>query len=558
MKKLLFATTLSLSFSFASIAQVELTTKNFELESIKKHKDWNIIDAGLDVESGKVYVKFSQSICDQTKNAWTGTRTYKGLKWNIDKALFDDGFNYQTTEAKKYESSEDAVLNNEYVFGKTYMPGPTKLGKSIWAGGASLGRPVNNAFMFTNVVTGTAGMSGFKVNVSAVGCEPVVQETKYSGIFCGERAIVETVNSIDTKEEKGQKWIPMYNNAVPNGGNILFNTVGVGPADKQHYVFRKYNANGEVMKEQSLTFDYQCLPTIKEIEKKPGVFDYVIIMTPINYKKSKLTAAPANQYEYIRIDGESFDIKEQFKITAPNSQWIVSEVIEGDGAVYVLGVCGTKNNVYKDFALPKLKEYTTVQIAKVANGKLQYVTNTDDKKAQTILKVAPGLKGSAKATFHSVNTKLHAQNGRLFISAQNYFEGKYGAMVTMVFDENGNLETYLAKPEKTLSRGNLHFSGDGKSAYWLIEDLTLYNKFDSKTGQLTSNKVRFLANGLSVVKYDINGKQAAPIQSFVNEEWALTYNNTKLYETANDIVLLGRKLTKKAKDGEIVFVKIKK
>jgi hypothetical protein len=175
-----------------------------------------------------------------------------------------------------------------------------------------------------------------------------------------------------------------------------------------------------------------------------------------------------------------------------------------------------------------------------------------------MLSVVPGAKGSAKTSFHNMNIKIHAVNNKLLVSAQNNFAGKLGPLVAMVFDGNGNLENYLAKPEKIIARGSLHFTADGKTAYWVLQDLGAYNKYDSKTGVLTANKVKFLANAMHVVKYDIASKQAAPIQSFVNEEWALDYNNTQLYETATEILFLGKKLTKKAKESELVFIQLKK
>ncbi len=540
-------------------AQVNITTQNFELETVNKHKGWTIIEAGRDSITNKLYVKFAQSICDQTNNIWTGTRTFRGLKWNIDKLVFNDQFTLEKNELKNYPSSEEAVLNNEFVFGKTYTPLQVNIGKSFMQGGANFTRPLNNAFMFKNIITGTSGITGFKVNTSVVGCEPLAKDTKTQGTLCGERAVIENLGSTDITEEKGQKWYPVYNNPVPNGGNVLFNTVGVSAdPNKQHYVFKKFDANANVIKEQSFTFNYQCLPTVKEIEKSPGVFDYVLIMTPINYKKSKLTVAPANQYEYIRVDGETFDIKEQFTFTAPNSQWIITDLTEIDGAVYMLGVAGSKSTIYKDFAIPNWKEYTTFQLAKIAHGKLQYVTNTNQDQAQALLNVVPGAKGSAKASFHNFNVKIQAVNNRVFVSAQNNFAGKLGPLVAMVFDNNGNLENYIAKPEKIIARGSLHFTADGKTAYWVLQDLGAYNKFDSKTGALTANKVRFLANAMQVVKYDVTSKQAATIQSFVNEEWALDYNNTQLYETATEVMFLGKKLTKKAKESELVFIQLKK
>src|SRR5574343_732380 len=193
-------------------AQVEVTTKSFELESINKHKGWGIIDAGRDSATNAIYIKFAQAVCDQTNNAWTGTRTFRGLKWNIDKLVFNDQFTLENNLLKNYTSSEEAVQNNEYVFGKTYYPIQVNIGKSFIQGGANITRPLSNAFMFKNIITGTSGITGFKVNTSVVGCEPLVRDTKTQGTLCGERAVIENLGSTDISEQKGQKWYPVYNN----------------------------------------------------------------------------------------------------------------------------------------------------------------------------------------------------------------------------------------------------------------------------------------------------------------------------------------------------------
>lgn len=53
MKKTFITTVLGLSF-LASGAQVEVTTKSFDLESVDKHKKWQFKGASIDSQSGKL------------------------------------------------------------------------------------------------------------------------------------------------------------------------------------------------------------------------------------------------------------------------------------------------------------------------------------------------------------------------------------------------------------------------------------------------------------------------------------------------------------------------
>lgn len=557
MKKIIFVSALTMVF-FTVGAQVEIKATSFELESQNKHKGWKIIEAGRDAGTNKVYVKFAQPICDMTKSAWTGVRTYKGLKWNIDKLYFDNNFAYQNTDSKNYESSEEAMLNGEVVFGKTFMPTPTKIGKAIFQGGAGLTRNLNNAFMFKSVVSGTAAISGFKITVSEVTCEPLAEDTKTQGTLCGEIPVTRTILSNDAKEEKGQRWIVMYSNPIPNGGNILFNTVGVSAdPNVQYYVFRKYNENGTMIKEKALSFQYQCVPTVKEIETAPGVFDYVLVMSPINYKKSTLRVVPANQYEYIRIDGETFDVKEQFQITTPNSQWRINQLFEKSGTVYLLGDAGKTANTYSDFSIPKESDYPNFQIAKIQNGKLAYASLIAENNIKEAIKIINNEKLKPAMSLRVVDLQMQEVNGKFIYSGQQFAEGKRGgAIINAIFNENGTLETVLTKGVE-FSMSNLSFSADNKVMYWLIHDVTQHNKWDEKTGIITPKEAKQVLTALSVVSYNFENKEVK-YQDATNEEWGVMYKDPILFNSDNEVVLLGGKLSKKAKESEVAFISIKK
>jgi hypothetical protein len=546
-------------------AQVEVTTKSFELASQNKHKNWGIIDAGRDSITHEIYIKFAQSICDMNKNIWTGTRTYKGLKWNIDKLVFSNTYEYVRTDSKKYESSEEALLNNEFVFGKTFMPTSANIGKSFLQGGANLPRNINNAFMFTNVVTGTSGITGFKVNVSSIGCQPLANDTKTQGTFCGEIPVVENLSSDDLKEAKGQKWYPLYNNPVPGGGNILFSTVGVNPdPNKAHYVFRKYNENATVIKEVTFSYDYQCLPTVKEIEKAPGVFDYIIIMKPFFYKKSKQPTTNPLNFEYIRVDGESFEVKEKINMEAVYGNWAIEHVKEIDGVIYIVGNSSNEKNTFTTFDAFTIKEFPVLQIAKISQGKVDYVKALIKTDLTGKIQVVTGVKGKVEPWLYFNDVQVQAKNGNLFISGQTVksvnskYEQDRSAIVTMVFDANGNLSTYLAKPEEEYSRFNLHFTKDGNTFYWSFFDYAEYNKMLNENGAMEAKHKLGLMSGLGICKYHITTKELSAFQSFNNEEWVLWYGSPILFENNDEVVFQGKKLTKKAKEGEIVFVTLKK
>jgi hypothetical protein len=545
-------------------AQVEISTKSFELESQHKHKGWTIMDAGRD-DNNEIYIKFSQPLCDETKNAWTGTRTYKGLKWNIDKLIFDNAFNYQKTDVKHYSSSEEAIQNNEHVFGKVFMPIMAGgVGGALLSGAGLPSKPINNSYMFNTIVVPSVSITGFKIILSGIGCQPLVTDTKTRGTLCGEIPVAETLNSEDAKQEKGQRWIPMYNNPVPNGGNIFFATSGVNKDEtKAHYVFRKYNEKASVVKELTITLDYQGLPTIKEIEKAPGVFDYVVIVNPFYYKKSKQPKTEPLKYEYFRIDGETFEIKERIAFTGVYSKWIVENVTEKDGAVYIAGQCSDSKEKYSTFDPYDFKEMNAYQVLKISNGKVDYVNGFNKKDGEAALKIVSGVKGKVGISFVLNSFQVHVINSRLIISGQSVVGISKGndrdAMVTMVIGSDGKLEAYIAKPEKTYSRGNLYFSKDGNTMYWAIQDVDTYNDItDEGSGSIIAKKYKFIAANLGIVKYNISKNELDSWQSLANEEWALNYTNPFLYDSETETVFVGKKLTKKAKESEIVFISMKK
>ena len=67
-----------------------------------------------------------------------------------------------------------------------------------------------------------------------------------------------------------------------------------------------------------------------------------------------------------------------------------------------------------------------------------------------------------------------------------------------------------------------------------------------------------LVTSISAITFDLTTNKILKHQNLENEEWAVSYTNPFLMENEDQILLLGHKLTKKAKESEIVFITIKK
>jgi hypothetical protein len=549
MKRILLNALLLLAGSTA-FAQLQVSTKSFDLESQNKHKGWVIIDAGIDEKSQKTYLKFASPSCDieTSRSGSMITTTFKGLIWNIDKLYFDKDFNYINTVEKKYDTSEDAILNGEIIYKKKFN---VISGEPLFTALAMPTGKVDYSYMFTKIVTGVAGITGFKVGVSKIGIKVGGSLKKYGADECFENPAAFKISVTDAKEAKGQLWIPTFNHPIPNGGHVLFNTGYVNPdLTKTHNVFRKYDENADIIKEKVLTFDYQCLVYGKEIEQAPGKFDYVFLTRTINYKKSTGKVAPANQYEYIRIDGTTFDTKEQITFTAPNSQWTINQVFEKDGAVYLSGTAGKTATTYLDFSIPKPSDFPNFQIAKIENGKLVYAKSFTPENIETALMNVNGEKTKSDLNFNMYDLQMDAVNGKFIYS------GRFENLKTAVFSETGDLEAFIVK-EAEYSKGYFTFTKDKKTMYLIVQDVTEYNKWDKKTGTITAKESKQLLTAPSIITYDLASKNIK-YESLKNDNWGLQFNEPIVLDNDDKILLVGGNITKKAKESEVVFVSIKK
>ncbi len=550
MKKLILTNAAILASLFLQ-AQVEVTSKSFDLESQNKHKNWFIKGAGIDSLTRKAYINFVQAQCvsSSTSDASFVYTTYHGFKYKIDKLIFDDEFNYIETINKNYESTKEALLSNELIFGAKYNTHYDPF----------FPYQIDNSYMFTTTVS-----YGFTAGKDVV--------ASYLGLKvqgCTEYPKRYEENGAANRQSKGEKWYPIYSNPIPNGGNILYSTVGVLKEEKQHYIFRKFDKDLNLAKEQTFTFDHQCLITAKSIEKSPGKFDYVFIAIPIDYKKSKIKTTEANKYEYFYIDGDNYEIKEHVKFNATNTRWVIDQVVHKNNATYIIGGCAFNNKEYSNVKGAEEEDFQHLQVAKFENNKLVYINSILNKELQGAIKSNVSFESNSKISLKMTGTSLNVVNNKLVYQGRQFKGGPSGYAVmgqalggatylglqAFIINEAGGLDAVLSKKGEDLG-SSVSFSKDGKKMFWFAYDIGKYNKF--KDGMIYANKSKFLITSLSVITYNFDSKGISTYQNLENNDWAISYTNPFLFEDDNKLIMLGHKITKKAKESEVVFITIKK
>ena len=130
----------------------------------------------------------------------------------------------------------------------------------------------------------------------------------------------------------------------------------------------------------------------------------------------------------------------------------------------------------------------------------------------------------------------------------------------MIFDKNGKLEKYLIKPEDTYAEFQTFYSKDGTKMYWACYELESLNDLVSDNGSgLASKKVpAMIAANLQMVEINLTDNSTSNVQLIGDGQFAISQTNPLIADSDDAIVFMGRTLSKKAKNSELVIVKMKK
>jgi hypothetical protein len=198
-------------FSLAAFAQLQVETKSFDLESVKKEK-WKMF-SGYKSPEGNLVIKLGQPKCDQVTSS--GVVTTNGVAWDFEELEFDKDLNYLKSTSKNFSNSAEA-LQYEPVWGKTFSASNVS-----FANGGSLENLNPSDFGKTFVMPTASAIGTGKVSTARVESEVkgVLNSKGTAAVGCNQYPVLKILSSESVKDEKGQKWA--LGKAFPSSGSAV-------------------------------------------------------------------------------------------------------------------------------------------------------------------------------------------------------------------------------------------------------------------------------------------------------------------------------------------------
>ncbi len=577
--------------SLAASAQLKVTVKSFDLESINKNKGWNLYSGFTDA-GGNTIIKLGQPKCDQTTSA--GVVTTYGVAWDFEELTFDKELNYLKSTPKNFENSAEA-LKYENVLGKTYSASNISFNA-----GASINELTANDFGKTFVIP-TAGLTGVsKISLARIESEvkAIMNNKGTAPIGCNQYPILNVLSSESITEEKGQKWMHIKSFPQINHAVSFFQVDGEGyPKGKMNYVLRRFNGNLEKDKKLHLVFEYNNTIQILDVTKQDGSKDYVLISQTSNkYAPKGLEIKASDFAEIIYIDGNSLEIKFKESIKLPYSKWFAREtVVTNDKTVLVFGPISNKNDylempksaltiadakIFKNIVNDP-KNSPNLLVLKINNNKVEsIVLNTveDAKKVTHIIggsnKKSSGIpvfnypstaeNSNAFSIIRKNNRRIYTKGNKIIFCYQALIEGStskpptLGDMTVAIFDNTGKIEKMFLVPESDFANYEEYFNANNSKMYWLTYDYVTLNKETMPCVYEAKKVPNMIATIPQLSVIDLTGNTASDIQKITSEEWGIDAKNPVVANTENEIIFQGKSTSKKAKDSELVLIRVEK
>lgn len=386
-----------------------------------------------------------------------------------------------------------------------------------------------------------------------------------------------------------------------SGGNVLYkNTTADGvlvvsqnSTVANNIVVQFFDHQGVSKKEFSFAINYGFAIKGLTLKNEKGGEDIVLIVQPTaKYSKYgiKIDQVKSNplEFEYIRIDGKTAQLKERTTFNAVSSQWIPEYLVEENGAVYVFGQAAVKvmmNDYHFGGLLTiegmKFQNYIRVdelknyQFIKVKNGAVEYVSNLTPKDMAGVEKLIDGAKGKNTASGYFRMQEIKIVDGRIYLTGQNTKPGKIGdersQEFIMMIDEKGKLNNLYFIPKSNYANSNMFITPDKKTMYWAIYDYSKYDIIASKFiptqvgvnntviggDDHAFNEKRKIDEGpqLQIVKIDLTNNKAGKLENIGQDEFTVFDDHPVLYVNNHQVAFIGLAGKIKERVSKVIILK---
>ncbi|MFH2142847.1 MAG: hypothetical protein ABIJ97_10510 [Bacteroidota bacterium] len=324
---------------------------------------------------------------------------------------------------------------------------------------------------------------------------------KYDWILLGYYKTVEILDKVKPKTDDGRKFYYFAHAEDDKTGDIYVlcgvkaNLKDVQQDKSAAYrhnmdmTVMKFNSSLELVKEVPIKFEFpnqhafvRAIGNASNDFTTPEIGGMAFIFAPIGGPGINKYADPGIcNYRYVRVDHD-LNIIDDIKFESGASYWKIDEMVPdiSTGDVYFYGPSAEGKDKYYNMSLA-ITKFKAVQLLKVSNHKVSYLTETNLEEFEAKLKCPPSQKKSpayAGKKFEIANYKL-ASNGDFFVLGQNKDDKGFKDVLSFHFDKNGVLKSQYGidlNETNDFSKVNgapqIFFeSPTGKNMYWLIQEI---------------------------------------------------------------------------------------
>lgn len=323
----------------------------------------------------------------------------------------------------------------------------------------------------------------------------------YDWLFLGYHKKVEVLEKVKPKSEDGLKYF-YHKHFEDDRDGMVYILVGekdkVGknmdankPYRKLHVL--KFNKDLDQMGDVSLDFDFpqsvvthKAVPFVYEDDPdNPSFKSFTFVFAPFSMKGLDEDPNKSN-FTYVRISND-MKVMDKINFQSPAPGWKIDEMVyDGEkDAVYFFGPSAEGKDKYWSTAV-MVKKFKAVQLMKIKDSKVEYLTSTNLEEFEAKLKTPPGQKKSpayAGKKFKVINYYI-ASNGDFIVNGQNFVPNdktgpQYTDVLSFHFDSKGVLKAQYGvdtKETNAIAKANgapqdLIEGASHNYMYWFLREI---------------------------------------------------------------------------------------
>jgi hypothetical protein len=289
---------------------------------------------------------------------------------------------------------------------------------------------------------------------------------KYQFLMGGYNRKVEILEKVKPQTDDGNKFTGLTHAEDDMTGELYIlasvkaKISAKGNEDVGAIRLLKFDNELKVLKSKDFEFPYaQSLAFIRSLDREnpddpesPGVSGMIFIFAPSNALGKNAADPDNNNYTYIRVDDQC-NIVERFSFKSPASYWRVDDMLVNNNDFYLYGpAMAGRDKYYNEGAGTRFGggevKYKAVQLLKVSNGKMSYLTETNLEEFKAKQQFPPSQKKTPdyNGREFGVRSYYFTSSGDLIVLGQNYdktkegFINQYEDILGFHFDANGKLK----------------------------------------------------------------------------------------------------------------------